>query len=105
MASMDRRLELDSELRTLLGSNHVYFQPPESLKLKYPCYIYNRSGNDVLRADDHPYRRIPRYDLVYITYDPDDPLIDETEDHFVMCRFDRYYTSDNLNHYSYDLYY
>ena len=37
-----RRLELDADLRALLGSTNVYFQPPETKKLKYPCFIYER---------------------------------------------------------------
>ena len=101
----ESRLALDAELRELLDSRYCYFQPPESLKLHYPCYVYERAGSDVLRADNGVYRKVPRYNLTYITPDPDDPLVDLTEDHFTMCRFDRSFAVDNLNHYNYDLYY
>ena len=102
---MGRRQNLHDELKELLGTSNCYFQPPESLKLKYPCYVYKREAPDVLRADNMMYRRVHKYGLTYITLNPDDPLIEETEGHFSMCRMTRHYTADNLNHYYYDLYY
>lgn len=102
---MGRRTDLHDELKGLLGSNRVYFQPPESLKLSYPCYVYRREPPDIIRANNQLYRRVHKYGLTYITPNPDDPLIEETEDHFSMCRFDRPYVVDNLNHYHYELYY
>lgn len=102
---MASRLKLDAELRKLLNSNNVYFQPPESVRMKYPCFVYKLSRPDVIRADNMPYQRTRKYDLTYITFDPDDPLIDEIEGHFLMCRLDRTYPADNLNHYNYTLYY
>lgn len=102
---MDRRLELHDELKELLGTTNCYFQPPESLKLKYPCYVYHREAPDRLRADNMLYRRVQKYGLIYITLDPDDPLINATEDRFSMCSLMRFYAADGLNHYYYDLYY
>lgn len=102
---MDRRFELHDELKELLGTTNCYFQPPESLKLKYPCYVYRRAASDRLRADNLLYRRVDHYDLTYITLNPDDPLIHETEDHFSMCSLTQFYAADGLNHYHYDLYY
>ena len=32
---MDRRLKLHEELCDILGSRNVYFQPPETVKMKY----------------------------------------------------------------------
>lgn len=102
---MDRRYELHDELTELLGTEDCYYQPPESIKLRYPCIIYSRDANYVARADNLAYRQKHRYNLIYITYDPDDPLVDEIERHFPMCRFDRFYAADSLNHYSFTLYY
>ena len=39
---MDRRLQLHEELCSVLGSRNVYFQPPETIKLTYPCIIYSK---------------------------------------------------------------
>lgn len=102
---MGRRTDLHEELKGLLGTNNCYFQPPESVKLKYPCYVYHRSAPDLLRADDEIYHRFHKYSLTYITPDPDDPLIEETEDHFKYCKMVRHFVADYLNHYNYDLYY
>ena len=102
---MGRRTDLHIELKELLGSKNVYFQPPENVKLSYPCYVYRREPSDILRADNKLYRRVHKYGLTYITRNPDDPLIDATESHFKMCRFRRFYAADDLNHYSYDLFY
>ena len=36
------RLELQSVLEQTLGSRNVYFQPPASVKMKYPAIVYER---------------------------------------------------------------
>lgn len=109
---MGSRLDLNSELKTLLGTSdkhgvetRCFFQPPESLKLSYPCYVYSRDYHDITRADNLIYRRVRRYGLTYITRDPDDPLIEGTEDHFLMCRLINTNAVNGLYHYHYDLYY
>lgn len=109
---MGSRHELHDELKALLGTTkktgneaRVYFQPPESIKLSYPCYVYHRVPNTDLRANNMVYKRFTKYALTYITYEPDDPLIDETEDHFSMCRMMNTSSSSGLNNYYYDLFY
>lgn len=102
---MGTRLELHEELVKMLGSKNVYFQPPESVKFTYPCIIYNLSDIYKDRADNLAYNTTRRYSVMFITKDPDDDLIDKFVQDFKYCRFDRYYTSDNLNHYTYDLFY
>ena len=39
---MANRIDLYNLLVGILGTRNVYYQPPESLKLKYPCIVYNR---------------------------------------------------------------
>lgn len=109
---MGTRHELHEEFKQLLGTSskrgneaRCFFQPPESLKLAYPCIIYSRERPDVIRADNLMYRRVRRYAVNYLTYDPDDPLIEQIEDHFPMCRLVRTNTASGLNHYHYDLFY
>ena len=100
-----RRLKLQTELEKLLGSRNVYFQPPESLKIQFPCYIYKYERPDSLRADDMHYRLYDRYQLTYVTKDPTDPLINETMMNFQLCMQDTSFTKDNLNHYIFSIYY
>lgn len=98
------RVQLDAILRTTLGSTNVYFDPPESFKLKYPCIVYSLSNHLEVFADNSKYYRLKRYTLVYITKDADDPMTDILDD-LEYCRLSRAYTADGLYHYAYDIYF
>ena len=54
------RLRFQSLLEGLLGSKHVYFQPPASITLVYPCIIYNLSDITISRADNKAYNQEAR---------------------------------------------
>lgn len=49
---MGQRVDLHRKFEIALGSKNVYFQPPESVKLKYPCIIYGLSKLPIKHADD-----------------------------------------------------
>ena len=102
---MGSRLELHEELCELLGSRNVYFQPPESLKLDYPCIVYSMNGAKERRANDRIYNSTNEYEVIVIDYDPDSEIPDKIRVHFPMCSLDRVYPSDNLNHTVLKLYY
>ena len=38
---MKTRVDLQQKLEDFLGSRNVYFQPPENIRLKFPCIIYS----------------------------------------------------------------
>ena len=101
---MERRLELQSKLEEILGSSDVYFQPPESIRLSYPCILYELSSINTLRADDRMYANMRQYLVTLIDPDPDSIYIDKILD-MKYCRFDRFFVTDNLNHYTFILYY
>lgn len=98
-----RRIELHHRLVALLGSENVYYQPPTGTRLSYPCIVYNLATATDAHANNRIYRRLYRYTLTYITKDPDDPKRDEIDD-LTYCAFDRFFTSDNLNHFVYTIY-
>lgn len=102
---MASRLDLHEELCVLLGSRNVYFQPPESVKMKYDAIRYQLSGKSLKRANDKIYNSRNEYYGVVITTDPDTTIPDAILEHFEMCSFGRPYTADNLNHYPFTLYY
>ena len=102
---MGSREQLHESLVELLGSRHVYFQPPESVRIEYPCIIYQRSTGDTTYADDLPYMFTKRYQLTYISKDPDDGMVDKIAKAYPYIRMDRHFTSENLNHDVFDLYY
>ena len=102
---MGSRLQLHEILTGLIAPNKVYFQPPEDLKLIYPCIIYSRGTIDTtMYADDKPYQNKMRYDLIIVDKNPDSELFDKVAS-LPMCKFQRHYTADNLNHDIYNLYY
>ena len=100
---MGTRLQLDQELRKIVPN--VYFQPPESLKMRYPCILYERSTGVSQHADNLVYRHTTEYQLTYITKDPDDAVVDILLHSFEMIRHDRFFVVDNLNHDVYTLFY
>ena len=101
---MGTRIQLQSLLETLLESRNVYFQPPPSVKMKYPCIVYSLSDIDTKFADNNPYSNSRRYQLTAIDPNPDSTIPDKLA-LLPMCIFDRSYTADNLNHYVFNIYF
>ena len=99
------RMSLHEELKCILGSSNVYYQPPETVKLSYPCFVYFKDGNYLMRADNKSYIDFNRYTVVHVGHDPDTDISDRMLKHFIRCRYDRRYTADNLTHDTFDLYY
>ena len=102
---MDRRLILQSKLEELLGSRNVYFQPPETLKMNYPCIRYKKARPRVNHADNIKYFKKDHYELTVITTDPDTDIPDILADAFPYCSIGSPYNSNNLTHYALDLYF
>lgn len=98
------RLELSDILSSIMEDcgeePHLYFQPPESVKLIYPCIVYHLRTMTSKYANNQPYKVNIGYDITYITRSPTSKvptrMVKEP-----LFGFDRYYTADNLHHYSY----
>lgn len=101
---LNRRIQLNEMLVDLLGSNNVYFQPPSTIKMDYPCIVYNLSDIDSRFADNIPYFRKRQYSVTVIDRDPDSVIRDKMTD-LKNCAFERGFTSDNLYHYVFSLTY
>jgi len=101
---MASRLNLHEELCTLLGSRNVYFQPPSSVQMKYPAIVYSLSNiaNDF--ANNGVYMQSRAYDITLIDKNPDSEFVGKVST-LPRCVFDRSYTSDNLNHFVFTIYY
>lgn len=91
------RLELHAKLVELLGSDNVYYQPPESIQIKYPAIIYERSGIPVVYKDNIQYLKRYKYQITVVDKDPDSPIVEKMSS-FKFTRFDRHFVSDGLNH-------
>lgn len=101
---MASRLDLHELLCDILGTRNVYFQPPESVKMQYPCIVYKRSSVHTRFADNELYMRKKRYTVTIIDKNPDSEIPDKVMS-VPMCTFDRHFTADNLNHDVFSIYY
>lgn len=101
---MRPRTELHNLLVAILGSEEVYFQPPATVKLTYPCIIYKRNAADTKFANNKPYMHEKRYQVTVIDKDPDSPIPDKIAA-LPKCLFDRFFTADNLNHDVFNIYF
>lgn len=97
------RVELHQQLVDILGSNYVYYQPPESVKLTYPCIIYTVARKIGVYGNNHRYFKGTGYTITLVTTSVDDSRCAALEE-LPYCSFDRHYTSDNLHHYTYTIY-
>lgn len=100
----DKRIELDSRLRAILGSTNIYYQPPESIKMRYPAIVYKRDDIQNTHANNAVYKQSYIYQVTVITYDPDDVLIDKVSK-VPTARFIRAFAADGLNHTIFNIYY
>lgn len=101
---MGRRLKLQSKLEELLGSRHVYYQPPAEVQMKYPAIRYSKSKIDSTFANNTKYINKTRYEIIVISATPDHPVIEKLLE-LPYSSHDRCYPANNLNHDVITLYY
>ena len=94
---MGSRLNLQNELEELLGTRNVYFQPPPSLKMKFPCIVYERARFNTDFADNKPYKVDKVYYATVIYTDPDFDVPDKMA-WLPNCVHQRHYEDDNKYH-------
>lgn len=106
---MNSRLELHETLCEIVnitepnGDRHVYFQPPESVKMKYPAIVYSLSNIRNEHANNNVYKQDDAYSVVVIDNDPESEIPRKVSK-LSKCRFDRCYVSDNLYHDTFTIY-
>lgn len=101
---MASRLDLQTQLEEILGTRNVYYQPPESIKLCYPCILYSLADVDDRKANNSSYMKNRRYELILIDEDPDSCYVEPILE-LPYARFDRAYPTSGLNHFVFSLYY
>lgn len=101
---MASRLELHEKLVSVLGTRYVYFQPPESVKMKYPAIVYERSDIPNKFANDDVYLQTVKYKVTVVDRDPDSEVV-ERMSKFKTARFEKHYVADGLNHDTFTIYY
>ena len=100
-----KRAELGDKLKQILGSNDVYSEPPESVKLNYPCIVYERSDGDTDFANNLPYRFQMRYRVTAISRKADNPVVGKLAMSLPSIQYDRHFVSDSLHHDVFYVYY
>lgn len=76
---------------------NVYFQPPATLKMSYPCIVYSKTSNDIRHADNDIYKERQLYNVTVIEHDPDSDVSVRVRDSFRYASIQTYFTKDNLH--------
>lgn len=98
--------ELQEILQEIMGNDgKVYFQPPENREIKYPCIVFERTNALTNFADNKPYQITKRYTVTLITKTSDNDKYVDKILMLPMCTYDRQFTSDNLVHDVFSIYY
>ena len=95
---MNNRLELHEFLKQILGSDNAYYDPPSSVRMKYPAIRYILDNGINHRANNLKYMNSYRYTCTLIDQDADSGIAKKMfkNSEFV---FDRHYIADNLHHF------
>lgn len=101
---MNKPSELGDILKKCLGNGNVYFQPPESVSIKFPCIIFGLSSIDSKYADNRPYLHSRKYTVTVVDSDPNSEVPFRILE-LPACSFERFFISDNLNHFVFSIYF
>lgn len=100
---MASRHDLQILFENLMENKNVYFQPPESVKMKYPAIVYELDNIISTYANNGVYSSHKKYSVTLIDFNPDSLFVDKLTK-LPKCRFVTHYKSDNLNHWVFSLY-
>lgn len=99
---MGTRIELQRMLETIVPN--VYYQPPSTISMKYPCIVYSRRSIETDKANNGIHREKRSYSLTVIDRNPDSEIVDKIT-RLNYSSYDRSYVSNGLNHDTFILYY
>lgn len=102
---MSKRLELHEKLCSILGSRHVYFQPPESVKMVYPAIIYSFDTTDNTFANNNVYKQKQGYKVTIADKNPESEISEIISKLPTARMVTPPYVSDNINHFVYHIFY
>lgn len=102
---MASRRDLQSKLEEILGNRNVYFQPPENLKLNFPCIIYGLNKIQLHKANNKPYKVDKCYNLTYIHHDADNQLTEDILGLFDYISHNNTSKTNNMYHDNYTIFY
>ena len=95
--------DLQVLLKGLAGVADAYVQAPTDMK--YPCIMIERGlPSDVSFADNIKYLLKKGYTITVVDRSPDSPIPDLVEA-LPHCRFDRFFRTNGLNHFVFQLFF
>lgn len=101
----ERRLYFHKLFKAIPGVTEVYYQPPSSIQMHYPCIVYSWDRNYDKRADDILYSSRRGYSLTIIDSNPDSIIPGIFQRNFQQASFERHYVANNLHHWVYNIYF
>ena len=87
----------------ILGNRNGYFQPPSSLKMKYPCIRYSIKNIEGTHANNNVYKIDNSYELTLIDNNIESEFVEKLMK-LPKCKFDRFYSADGLYHWVFTIY-
>lgn len=90
------RLSLHNKLLSITPK--VYFQPPATIVLEYPCIIYKLDDVELTRANNLVYGKTKKYLVTVVDRNPDTILYEKILE-LPYSELVSSFTKDNLNQY------
>lgn len=97
MTDEEKRILLGSKLKTLIGNENVYFQPPSNISLEYPCIVYSRKTMNSRSANNKKYKRFVGYSVTHISKNPTSETVQKLHE-LDNSFFERAFVANGLNH-------
>lgn len=98
------RPRIDFHNVLLTCTDHVYFQPPATVRMSYPCIVYERDSANTRYSGDVPYLFTQRYLVTVVDLDPDSEIIAKVAA-LPMSQYNRHWVVENVNHDAFVIYY
>lgn len=100
----EKRKELQIILENILGSDQVYFQPPETIKMSYPAIVFSFDSIDNKKANNKQYITRFVFHATLITKSVNSDQFLNALLNLEYCSLDKPYMSDGLYHYPFTIY-
>lgn len=101
---MHKQQEVQSILESILGSRNVYFQPPASVQIKFPAFIYFTGRVNDRFADDSRYLKRRPYEVQYVSKTFDEKFVNDMLE-LPYCELNTTFKKDNVYHYNFTIYF